>query len=127
LGENVSFNEVNTPSLFETKYIELINCFKSDTHHLVICTTPFFPSQEKNEIIGRVALATHSYLADLSHLPLIDKQNCAKDEMNYTGDKTLWKVTGIGIHPGDYGMRNIAMEIFIIINAYLDKAIINQK
>jgi len=126
LGENVSFNEESSPPLFEKKYTELINCFKTKNHPLVICTTPFFPSIEKNEIIGRVVLATHSYLADLSHLPLMDKQNYAKDEIDYAGDRSGWKVSGIGAHPGDYGMRNIAREIFIIINAHFDQELINR-
>ena len=121
LGENVSFNQINTPPLFEKKYMDLINCFKRGNHPLIICTTPFFPSLEKNEIIERVALTTKSFLADLSHLPLLDKENYAKDETNYLGNRNDWKNDGIGIHPGDYGMRNIAQQLFIIINAEIDK------
>ena len=117
LGENVNFNEVNTPLLFQKKYVDLINCFKKDRAPLIICTTPFFPDLQKNEVIEQVALATNSYLADLSHLQLLDNQNYAKDEINYAGNKSEWKVHGIGMHPGDYGMRNIAQQIFIIINA----------
>ena len=68
-------------------------------------------------MIEQVALETKSYVADLSHLPLLESQNYAKDEANYAGDKSVWKVSGIGIHPGDYGMKNIAQQLFIIINA----------
>lgn len=117
LGENVSFNTTNTTSLFESKYIELINCFKKNENPIIICTTPFFPSAEKNQIIEQVVLKTKSYLADLSHLPLLDKENYAKDEKDYKGNRSEWKNEGIGIHPGDYGMKNIAQELFIIINA----------
>jgi hypothetical protein len=120
LGENVIFNEVNTPLLFQIKYVELINCFKKDRNPLIICTTPFFPDLQKNEAIEQVVLATNSYLADLSHLRLLDIQNYAKDEINYAGNKSEWKVDGIGIHPGDYGMRNIASQIFMFINASIN-------
>jgi hypothetical protein len=117
LGENVSFGKINTQELFESKYITLVNCFKKNNNPLVICTTPFFPSFEKNEIIKKVSLATNSYLADLSHMVLLNEENYVKFERNYPGDRKGWERTGIGIHPGDYGMENIAQQIFIIINA----------
>ena len=84
---------------------------------MTICTTPFFPSLPKNEIVEKVALSTNSYLVDLSHLPLLNTENYAKVEKNYLGDKSVWKVGGIGIHPGDIGMKNIAEQIFITVNA----------
>ena len=66
-----------------------------------------------------MALSTNSYLVDLSHLPLLESENYAKDEKKYPGDKSVWKVNGIGNHPGDFGMKNIANQIFIIINAII--------
>lgn len=115
LGENVRIqgNEL----LFKEKYIELINSFKQNGNPMTICTTPFFPSLPKNEIVEKVALSTNSYLVDLSHLPLLNTENYAKVEKNYLGDKSVWKVGGIGIHPGDIGMKNIAEQIFITVNA----------
>ena len=115
LGENTSFDKLKTPILFESKYIDLINYIKKDKHPVIICTTPFFPSLEKNEIIEQVAIKTKSYLADLSHLTLLDKENYVKNEINYQGNKSDWKVSGIGVHPGDYGMKNIARQIFILL------------
>jgi hypothetical protein len=56
-------------------------------------------------------------MVDLSHLSLLDNENFAKDEKNYQGDKSLWYVDGIGIHPGDKGMENISNQLFITINA----------
>jgi hypothetical protein len=117
LGENVRNQNQKDEALFEEKYIELINSFKHNGNPLTICTTPFFPSLPKNEIVKKVALSTNSYLVDLSHLPLLNTENYAKDEKNYSGDKSVWKVGGIGIHPGDIGMENIAEQIFITINA----------
>jgi hypothetical protein len=127
LGENVSFDEINTQQLFEKKYVDLINCFKKDNNPIVICTTPFFPSLEKNEIIKKIALTTKCFVADLSHLILLDNENYSKNENNYAGDRNIWKVDGIGLHPGDYGMRNIAQQVFIVINASVAENDINKK
>lgn len=117
LGENVTIQSQNDKILFQEKYIELITSFKKTGNPLTICTTPFFPSLPKNEIIEKVALSTNSYLVDLSHLTLLNSENYAKDEKNYSGDKSVWKADGIGTHPGDIGMENIAKQIFITINA----------
>ena len=113
----MAIEEQNVPLLFEQKYIELINCFKKKGNPLMICTTPFFPSLQKNKIIEKVALSTNINMVDLSHLPLLESENYAKDEKKYLGDKSVWKVDGIGIHPGDIGMENIANQLFITINA----------
>lgn len=121
IGENVVFEGVTTPELFEEKYVSLIRHFQKDRQPLVVCTTPFFPSLSKNKVINRVASLTNSFLVDLSHLVLLDKENYAKDETNYPGDKSTWKVDGIGIHPGDKGMKNIAEQLFITIHAALHK------
>lgn len=117
LGENVSFDKIKTPVLFKQRYIDLVNCFVSVQKPTVICTIPFIKSEGKSEIIQQVALSTKSFLVDLSNLVLRDDENYAKYERNYKGDKSLWKVSGLGIHPGDLGMRNIAEKIFIVINA----------
>ncbi len=127
LGENVAIEEQNVPLLFEQKYNELINCFKKKGNPLMICTTPFFPSLPKNKIIEKVALYTNIYMVDLSHLPLLESENYAKDEKKYLGDKSVWKVDGIGIHPGDIGMENIANQLFITINASILKGEMTKK
>jgi len=117
LGENVSDEEMRDTLLFKEKYIALINCFRKNASPLIICTNTFFPSLAKNKIIEKVAIATNIYMVDLSHLSLLDNENFAKDEKNYQGDKSLWYVDGIGIHPGDKGMENISNQLFITINA----------
>ena len=116
LGENVGLDDTRKLKLFEEKYVELVKYFKKN-NAVTILTTSFFPSAMKNKISANVAISTRSHLADLSHLPLSDNQNYAKDENNYNGDRSVWKVDGIGIHPGDVGMENIANQIFIEINA----------
>lgn len=116
LGENVSEEDLH---IFKGKYIELINSFKKENEVSTLCTTPFFPSLKKNNIVDSVAVMTKSFLVDLSHISLLDNTSRAENEVDYRGDKTIWKVNGIGIHPGDKGMKNIADQLFIIINAVI--------
>jgi hypothetical protein len=120
LGENVTFDSIKTRNLFEQKYTKFINYIKDKNNPIVICTTPFFPSLEKNIAIKNITKKTNSFKVDLSHLVLLDKKNYAKNELDYQGDKTTWKANGIGIHPGDYGMQNIASEIMVVINAVIN-------
>ncbi len=77
-----------------------------------------FDSKMKS-FIEAVALETGSYLVDLSHLTLLDAQNRAKDEINYKGDKLVWKADGKGAHSGDIGMENIAQQSFVMLNVLL--------
>ncbi|MEN8193514.1 MAG: right-handed parallel beta-helix repeat-containing protein [Bacteroidota bacterium] len=114
----------NVPSdtdlkIFEEKYATFINKYKKGNKAVTLCTTPFFPSAERTPVIRRVAKATNSFLVDLSSLVLLDEENYAKNEKDYPLDKSKWKVDGIGIHPGDYGMENIADLMFTTINAAL--------
>lgn len=120
LGENA--NKKEDYEIFKNKYIELVELFKQhDNSTKTICTTPFFPSLEKNNLIEAVSIATESYMVDLSSLVLLDDKNYVRNEKNYIGDKSSWKDDGIGIHPGDIGMKNIANRLLIPINILLDK------
>jgi hypothetical protein len=117
LGENVSFDPVKTDSIFVNRYTNLINQFKK-SNPIVICTLPFFPSNANNQSIKQVAYKTNSFIVDLSSLTPLDDKNLAINEGNtYPLDKTKWKSSGVGIHPGDVGMSNIAQTIFITIKA----------
>ncbi|MDR1155623.1 MAG: hypothetical protein LBL04_13030 [Bacteroidales bacterium] len=127
IGENVVFDEVHTPELFRDAYISLIRRFKKDHCPPVICTTTFWIEPVRHEVIKQVALFTRSFLVELSHLVPLDRENLAKEEKNYRGDKSEWQrlaggkaeiVEGIGMHPGDKGMSNIAQQIFTVINAF---------
>ena len=103
IGENVQFSNKNDTALFISKYVSLVKQFPGSK---TVITTPFFPSKEKNDLITRVALLTNSSLVDLSHLLLLDDQNYARSEKSFQND-------GVGIHPGNYGMRNIANAIYL--------------
>lgn len=121
LGENVSFDKSNTPAIFKEKYTALINRLQNGRKPIIICTTPFFPSAEKSQIVEAVALQTGSYVVDLSHLSLLEKESLAKDEVGYALDRGKWKVDGIGIHPGDKGMQSISRQLFIPLKATIAK------
>lgn len=106
-GENVE-NEIKTIKHFESYYRKLVRNFAASQ---TIITTPFSPSQEKNELSQRVAISTNSFLVDLSHLALFGELNYARNEKDYP-----YKHPAIGHHPGNFGMRNIAMMIFTAVN-----------
>lgn len=117
LGENVTFRADQSDSVFQQKYIELINRFKKNKP-IIICTLPFFSSNQTIHAIKRVAFSTQSFVVDLSSLAYLDRENQAGGESNYQVDKRKWKDKGLlNIHPGDVGMRNIAQTIFSTIKA----------
>ena len=61
---------------------------------------------------AKAAEQTGARVADISSLTIEDPENFAKDEPNYPGDRSVWRVEGIGMHPGDKGMENIARILF---------------
>lgn len=119
LGENVDVNTPKEEKIFLEKYTEFINYFKKN-NSVTICTTPFFTSPKKNKIIDNVALSTTTSVVDLSHLTTLDPENYSKNDTKYGGNRTLWKADGIGIHPGDKGMENIAQQIFLTLSTLIE-------
>lgn len=112
IGENVGLNEQKTIGLFEKRYSELIGYFKTEPGLSVVCTTPFFFSEPMKNAITKAAEQMGARVADISSLTTDDPENLAKEEPNYPGDRSEWKVDGIGMHPGDKGMENIARILF---------------
>lgn len=109
IGENVSsFDIENNGDLFEERYSELLNVFSNSVK--IVCL-PFWPDKNKINHITNVAVKNKAYLVDLSHLGSgIDKENFAQSYRKY-------KQPGVGMHPGDYGMQNIADNLFTVFNA----------
>jgi hypothetical protein len=107
IGENVSSEMLmDKGEVFLEKYINLIKYCKGK--ETIVCM-PFWPDKEKIKIITEAALKAGVYLADLSYLGSgIDELNMAKSEKKY-------KHIGVGEHPGDYGMENIAKILYIVI------------
>lgn len=88
------------------KYTELLNHFENSTR---IITLPYWLSPKKNYIFTDLAMSSHSYIADLSHLGS-DQENNASSEREYSHP-------GVGSHPGDKGMKRIADVLFSVVNA----------
>jgi hypothetical protein len=108
IGENVITEVLNQKTeIFIENYLKLIEyCNGKET---IICL-PFWPVKEKIDIITDIALKAESYLVDISHLGSgIEPLNFARSEKKYDN-------AGVGAHPGDYGMNNIAKMLYITIN-----------
>jgi hypothetical protein len=110
LGDNAKLETTEDIESFKTYYEKLVSEFGESKR---IIATTFFPSKDKNAAIESVARTTKSFVVDLSHLTLLDKSNFAKSERS-------WSNEGIGMHPGNTGMRNIANEFFMTLNLVAD-------
>lgn len=107
LGENVRKADITEKTdSFKSQYKKLILNFPEAKK--IICL-PFWPDINKNSAITDVAIETNSILVDLSHLSF-DQKNFAKSEKEFS-------LPGVGEHPGDFGMENIAKLIWGVINA----------
>jgi hypothetical protein len=58
-----------------------------------------------------IAINSNSYLVDISHL------GDGTDINNFSSSYKEYKMPGVGAHPGDYGMANIAKCIYATFNA----------
>lgn len=113
IGENVRADDIRSNGeLFSIRYAELLRQFPSAEK---IACLPFWPNAEKNAAITLAALDTGSYIVDLSHLGSgIDERNFASSERDY-------KMPGVGAHPGDFGMKNIADCVYSVMKASMMK------
>ena len=112
IGENVVTKTLNEKrEIFIENYIELINYCNGK--NVIICL-PFWPDREKLNIITEVALKSASYLVDLSHM------GSGIEPLNFARSERKFDHAGIGAHPGDYGMENIAKMLYITINKIIE-------
>lgn len=111
IGENVSKEDMKNPSKFEEEYLKLLSLFPNSKR---IVTTPFWPDKEKEYAITRVAIESRSFLVDLSHL------GAGTDKNNFANSYKSYVQVGVGDHPGDYGMHNIAQCLYATFNAIVD-------
>ena len=112
IGENVSNEDmVNHSSEFINQYSKLLKNFPNSIK--IICI-PFWPDKNKQNIITKIAVENNTFLVDLSHLGNgTDKDNYAKSYKKY-------KYPGVGEHPGDIGMKNIADNLFTVVNCTMN-------
>lgn len=108
IGENMSEQDVEVhENALRSKYTELLEHFPNSKR---IITLPYWLSPRKNYVFTDIALASNAYIADLSHLGSDPNVNNASSEKRYDHP-------GVGVHPGNKGMKNIADILFSIINA----------
>jgi len=112
IGENVITEKLKTKGeLFVKNYHKLISY--CNVKNVIICL-PFWPEKEKINLITEVALNSGVYLVDLSHL------GSGIDPLNFASSERKYDNPGVGAHPGDYGMNNIAKLLYITINKIIE-------
>lgn len=111
IGENISNQDMTEFSeVLEKKYAELLSNFPASIK--IICL-PFWPDKNKINTITKIAVENNVFLVDLSHL------GNGTDQNNFASSYRTYKKPGVGAHPGDYGMKNIADNLYTIINCTL--------
>ena len=108
IGENVSQDDITDSKKYEDEYTKLLSLFPNSKR---IITIPFWPQKVKEYATTNIAIRSHSYLVDISHL------GDGTDPMNFSSSYKDYKMPGVGSHPGDYGMANIAKCIYATFNA----------
>ena len=94
--------------LNDNPYTKLLALFPNSKR---IITIPFWPDKNKEYATTNIAIRSNSYLVDISHL------GAGTDPMNFSSSYKKYKMPGVGSHPGDYGMTNIAKCIYAAFNA----------
>ena len=108
IGENASWNDVEErPDKFKELYGKIFDYYP-DCHKFV--TLPFWLRQDENYLITEEAINHGAMVVDLSHLG-------ADPNKNYASSFKRYENAGIGMHPGDEGMLNIANCLFSAIRA----------
>ena len=104
------FNEVVVVDAkkYEDEYTKLLALFPNSKR---IITIPFWPDKNKEYATTNIAIKSQSYLVDISHL------GNGTDPLNFSSSYKNYKMPGVGSHPGDYGMTNIAKCIYAAFNA----------
>lgn len=109
IGENVSKEEMlQNKDIFINRYSNAVSHFKNSVK--IVCL-PWWQDPEKNNLITQVAINSKAYLVDISHL------GSGADKQNYAESYKHYKQPGVGTHPGDYGMQNIADCLWTVFNA----------
>lgn len=108
LGENVSEKDLSPDNKYREEFARLMSLYPNSKK---IVTIPFWPSKAKQQAVTQIALDNDCYLVDLSHL------GNGTDPSNLASFQRKYSTPGVGAHPGDIGMKNIADALFTVINA----------
>lgn len=110
LSDNVTKDKIDS---FKESSLQLLSHFKTSSIYVV---SPFFVNEENYKTSKEIALNSKATFIDISDIAK-SPQNKAINEKNYPTDKNNWIVEGIGQHPGNIGMLNIANTIYSIITS----------
>ena len=108
IGENVAKDDIVDAKKYEDEYTKLLALFPNSKR---IITIPFWPDKNKEYATTNIAIKSQSYLVDISHL------GNGTDPLNFSSSYKDYKMPGVGSHPGDYGMANIANCFYAVFNA----------
>ena len=108
IGENVAKDDIVDAKKYEDEYTKLLALFPNSKR---IITIPFWPDKNKEYATTNIAIKSQSYLVDISHL------GNGTDPLNFSSSYKDYKMPGVGSHPGDYGMANIANCLYAVFNA----------
>lgn len=108
IAENVNDKEAGERG-FEKYYNELIKYFNVSGNATIFCTNSFWPNKNVNMQIKKAADQNNYVFVDISML-YYDEENMAKKE---------FENEGVGLHPSDKGMENIANIISGSIKEHL--------
>lgn len=110
MGENVSRNDAASyPKELKEMFAKLLTYYPQCKKYV---TLPWWIRPDENYIITEVATESKASIVDLSHLG-------SDPEHNHASIQKYYEQPGVGTHPGDEGMSNIAKCLFTVIqNSY---------
>ena len=104
VGENVAQDDIKDDTKFVEEFTRLMAMFPDSRK---IITIPFWTTKEKSYALTIVAIRSGAALVDLSHL------GSGSDDINNLAlSQEKYKKSKAGTHPGDYGMKNIALCMY---------------
>jgi len=107
IGENVTVAKAADQAAFKAGLVRILSLLRQDGHATVFVRSCFWPNALKDGLLKQAAGETGCVFVDISAL--------GKDESNYARSERTWASAGVGMHPGDKGMRAIADALLAAI------------
>lgn len=109
VGDNVKPATRKNRKIWKTKYNKFIHCLNRHKP-VLISTGSWYPNHKVSKIIRDAAVKTNTVYINLHHI--------FKDKSNHASHERDFKTEAVGSHPGDKGMKAIAVLLFKTINKY---------
>ncbi len=107
IGENVTVAKAEDQASFKAGLVKILSLLRQDGHATVFVRSCFWPNAVKDGLLKQAADETGCRFVDIGAL--------GKDESNYARSERTWASAGVGMHPGDKGMRAIADALLAAI------------